>query len=441
MSKISIIVPTYNLGGQVIKTLTSLERQSYKDFEVIVVNDGSTDDTQTLLETYARLGSPFPLKTINQGHLGANISRNNGFKYATGDYLLFLDADKNLVESALDDFRRVLDSHYQLAFVYCDFVKDGIEHKDKDFDEENLRSGKFFIDSCSMIRREYFPGFDENLKRLQDWDLWLSIIDKNGTGVHLGKVLFETSSREGDITSTEDLKEASNYIRKKHIKQTGLMSGLVDIIILRFNTPEFDVPCLDSIIKNTDYPFYQLTVFDNYYPRFTLSKVWNILTKKSLGEYICLLNNDTRVYKGWLRKMVEVFTREQNVGAVGPSTNQCYSPQKIEKRKDVPTEYEVVDFLNTFGKTFQLSGFCLLFPKRIWLEVGGFNEKFGLYAQENEFLHRVQKAGYKTLWRKDAYIWHYGEASGKKMTKNESLDIEKEREKGNRLYQQVVNSH
>ena len=159
-----------------------------------------------------------------------------------------------------------------------------------------------------------------------------------------------------------------------------------------------------------------------------------------MGDYICLLNNDTRVVRGWLKKMVEVFDREQNVGAVGPSTNQCCSPQKIEKRKNVPTKYELVDFEQEFGKNFQLSGFCLVFPKRIWTEVGGFNEKFRLYAQENEFLHRIQKVRYKTYWRKDAFIWHYGEASGKKMVENGELNIDEEREIGNKLYQQIINN-
>ena len=159
-----------------------------------------------------------------------------------------------------------------------------------------------------------------------------------------------------------------------------------------------------------------------------------MLIEKSMAEYICLLNNDTIVYKGWLKKLIDVL-KDDSVGAVGPSTNQCHTPQKVDK---IYKQKELVDFGKEYNGKLQLSGFCLLFPKRIWEEVGGFNEKFGFYAQENEFLLRVQRSGYKTIWRKDAYVWHKGEASGQKLAKEEGFDIAKERELGNRLYQKAL---
>lgn len=217
--------------------------------------------------------------------------------------------------------------------------------------------------------------------------------------------------------------------------KTTVQKGLVDIIILRFNTPDYDIECVRAIIEKTAYPAYQITLFDNYGPRFPLSKIWNMLIDKSFGEYICLLNNDTFPRPHWLRRMIEVFEKEEGVGAVGPSTNQCHSPQKIEGPFD---SYSVVDFEKTYGKTFQLSGFCLVFPKDVWIEVGGFSEEFGFYAQENEFLHRVQMAGYRTLWRKDAYVWHVGEASVRKEAEKEGLDIAEERRRGNILYQEAL---
>lgn len=222
--------------------------------------------------------------------------------------------------------------------------------------------------------------------------------------------------------------------------KTTVQKGLVDTIILRFNTPNYDIRCIRAMIENTKYPQYQITLLDNYIPRFPLSTIWNMLIDKSFGEYICLLNNDTQPQEGWLTKLVEVFEKEERVGAVGPSTNQCHSPQKIKTpslavRTDL---YSIVDFEKTYGKTFQLSGFCILFPKEVWVEVGGFDENFGFYAQENEFLHRVQMAGYRTLWRKDAYVWHAGEASVRKVAEKEGLDIAEERRRGNILYQEAL---
>jgi len=214
-----------------------------------------------------------------------------------------------------------------------------------------------------------------------------------------------------------------------------IQKGLIDIIILRFNTPEYDVGCVKAIIENTKYLGYQITLFDNYIPRFPLSEIWNILIENSLGEYICLLNNDTKPAEGWLTKLVEIFEKEQGVGVVGPSTNQCRSPQKVKTPFD---SYAIVDFEQTYCKIFQLSGFCILFPKVVWSRVGGFDEEFGFYAQENEFQHRVQMAGYRTLWRKDAYVWHAGETSIGKEAKEGRFDIAEERKRGNLLYQQAL---
>lgn len=213
------------------------------------------------------------------------------------------------------------------------------------------------------------------------------------------------------------------------------MKDLVDIIILRFNTPEYDIGCVKAIIENTTYPQYQITLFDNYWRRFPLSEIWNLLIDRSLGEYICLLNNDTKPAEGWLMKLREVFEKEEIVGAVGPSTNQCHSPQKVAAPSD---SYAVIDFEETYGKQFQLSGFCLLFPKVLWTEVGGFDEGFGFYAQENEFLHQIQRFGHRTLWRKDAYVWHAGEASVRKEAEKGLLDVAEERKKGNALYQEAL---
>lgn len=435
---ISIIIPTYNCGRFLIKTLVALEQQSYKDFEVIIVDDGSTDDTQGLLDQYQRLVPPFPITRIKQEHQGNNTARNVGFDHSKGSYLLFLDADKILKADALGIYLESLKKNPHKVYAYCNYERDGVLHKCEPFNTEKLKTGELLIDTCSLVKKEKFLKFDPKLKRLQDRDLWLTLLGNGAEGVFINNVLFETFSREGDITSSEDLQKAEQYIQKKHKQHKygkHALKGLVDIIILRFNIPEYDKRCVEAVINNTCYPFCKITLFDNYYSRFTLSKIWNILIQNSIGEFICLLNNDTRPSKEWLSKMLKVFEKEKGVGAVGPSTNQCKTPQKV---RVPPVRYEIVDFEKQYKKDAQLSGFCLLFPKQVWKEVGGFDERFGFYAQENEFLHRVQKAGYKTIWRKDAYVWHKGEASGRKLEKEEGFDVQAERKKGHKLYKKML---
>ena len=197
-----------------------------------------------------------------------------------------------------------------------------------------------------------------------------------------------------------------------------------DIIILKYNYPQVEKNCIRSVITNTA-ESYNLTVVDNWHFKENIAKIWNKLIKNSLSDYICLLNSDTKVYKGWLKKMLAVFKKMDRVGCVGPSTNSSKNPQS-----QTPPEETMVDF-SQYGD-YVLSGFCLVFPKKVWQEVGGFPEDFGFYGQEVAFIDKIKVAGYKQIWRTDAFVWHKGSASVKKS----GMDELKERRLGRQKYQE-----
>ena len=439
---ISVIVPAFNCGDHLIKTLMSLEGQSFKDFEVIIVDDGSTDNTQKLLDQYLRLVPPFLIKRVIQEHRGANVARNEGFKQSKGEYVLFLDADKILKTPALENFLKALLKHPKAAYVYSRFMRDGVANESHEFDAELLRKHNY-IDCCSLIRRGKFPFFDPRLKRMQDWDLWLTMLERGDTGVLLKETLFDTVTRSGDITSTEDLDAAAKFIRRKFKHKAEKSEkplakldpvGLVDIFIVRYGTPKSDKACFTALLSNTEYLNYRMIWYNNFYKKYPLSKVWNMLIGESSAEYICLLHTDTKVAPGWLTKLVETLASKGG-GAVGPSTNECWTSQKVYKYSKTK---ELVDFQKEYGKAFQLSDFCLVFPRRVWEEVGGFNEDFDLHA-ETEFLHKVQEANYKTVWRKDAYVWHKGGGSSKKRQREDKgFDILAEKRRANKLYAKAI---
>ena len=94
-SEISIIIPAYNAGKFIENTLKKLEHQSFKNFEILIVNDGSTDDTQLVVENFMSK-TILNIKLINQENKGEGEARNMGLKYANGEYILFLDADDYL---------------------------------------------------------------------------------------------------------------------------------------------------------------------------------------------------------------------------------------------------------------------------------------------------------------------------------------------------------
>lgn len=92
MAKISVIIPAHNVENYIEKTLKSLTLQTFKDFEVIIVNDGSTDNTENQVKSILR-NADFPWKLLRQQNQGVSVARNNGLIEANGEYVCFLDGD------------------------------------------------------------------------------------------------------------------------------------------------------------------------------------------------------------------------------------------------------------------------------------------------------------------------------------------------------------
>jgi len=117
----SIIIPAYNVEKYIEKTLDSLEIQSYKSVEIIIINDGSTDNTLTVIEKKSAVTS-FKYKILNQKNSGVSVARNNGMLKAEGRFIIFLDGDDYVEENYLQIFHDTLiDTESELAI--CKYKK------------------------------------------------------------------------------------------------------------------------------------------------------------------------------------------------------------------------------------------------------------------------------------------------------------------------------
>lgn len=197
MDLISIIIPVYNHLSELKKTLQSINLQSYQNFEVIIVDDGSIQKVQ---ENINIKDYNFNIFFLRQENKGAPAARNRGFDVSKGDYVIFWDADVIASKSFLEKMLNRLKSNPQANYVYSDYYYGAKKIIAGQFSEEKLRQNNFIM-TTSLIRRNDFPYFDESLKRFQDWDLWLTMLKNEKYGVYVSEFLFFIIPHKNGISS------------------------------------------------------------------------------------------------------------------------------------------------------------------------------------------------------------------------------------------------
>ena len=190
---VSIIVACYNQGKYISETLDSILQQTYRDFECIVINDGSNDNTEDVIQDY--LLKDRRLKYIYQENQGVCIARNRAIIESKGKYILCLDADDKISNEYVGLCVEELDNDDSLTLVTCNYRYFGCSSQIvyvESYSIEKLMGHNLFI-NCSMFRRRDFDkvnGFNLNMKDgLEDWDFWLSILKCKGkvkclNGIH-----------------------------------------------------------------------------------------------------------------------------------------------------------------------------------------------------------------------------------------------------------------
>ncbi|MDO8505082.1 MAG: glycosyltransferase family A protein [bacterium] len=231
---ISIIIPAYNAERTIEKCLASIFAQTFREFTVIVVDDGSTDKTlETMERAISRLRNrEIVLSVVSQENRGAQAARNKGWQEiqkcrhsersrsavknlmhdGTGsfaaaqddkkcNYILFCDADIVLRPDCLEKMVRTLEAHPDASYAYSSFRFGWKKFKLWPFSAARLKQMPY-IHTTSLIRVEHFPetGWDESVKRLQDWDLWLTMLEQWHIGVWIPKVLFTVVNTKGTMS-------------------------------------------------------------------------------------------------------------------------------------------------------------------------------------------------------------------------------------------------
>lgn len=237
---VSIIIPTYNSSKFIEGAIESAINQTYKNIEIIVIDDGSTDNTLELLKKYKNI------HVITQTNKGVAAARNAGIEIASGDYIAILDSDDRWMKNRLEIMIPLIEKSK------CDLIISNYYYVDENRNKISLSpvlSEKYSIPSfeeqykmllwkainfTTMIVRadkiKLAGGYDESLRgEAEDYDLWLRLLRDGSTYTYVDEPLVEYMLRSGSLSKnySKNRKRALKKIFAKHEDKVGLIKTYI----------------------------------------------------------------------------------------------------------------------------------------------------------------------------------------------------------------------
>ncbi|MCK9224719.1 MAG: glycosyltransferase family 2 protein [Candidatus Muirbacterium halophilum] len=194
MNRVSIIIPCYNHAEYLEETIISAFHQTYKNIEIIVVNDGSDYENEKKIRGIEKKFSSVTFYHINNS--GLSNARNYGIEKSTGRYIFPLDSDDLIHETFIEKAVDIMGKYNDVGIVYANFRYFGASEEERIcnvFTESSLIMNNY-ISACSMFRKkdwELCGGYKSNMEYgMEDWDLWVSIAELGKKAYKINEILF-----------------------------------------------------------------------------------------------------------------------------------------------------------------------------------------------------------------------------------------------------------
>lgn len=187
---VSVIVPLYNMESFIEETLQSISASTYPNYEIVVMDDGSTDASLSIARHFAAANHHVTIQVLTQPNQGASEARNNAIRQAHGAYILPIDADDLVSPDYISQAVEILERHTDVLVVGCEVEMFGNTNRRIDYPSFSLQrlARKNMIAAPSMYRKadwERAGGYCKEIKGREDWDFWLSIFAEGGQFVRL----------------------------------------------------------------------------------------------------------------------------------------------------------------------------------------------------------------------------------------------------------------
>lgn len=479
MPKFSIIVPLFRTPARLFTEMfESVLKQSYQNWELVLVNASPEIDElrRQVEDACARDGRVLcvPLKD----NLGISENTNAGIAAATGDFIGFFDHDDIIEPNLLFEYVRAINEHPDTDLLYCD--EDKIDESGSlsapffktDFSIDELRSSNY-VCHLLCIRRTLLEQLAPNTSEFdgaQDHNLTLEASEKARHIHHVPRVLYHwrvtANSTAGNANSKPYASEAGKRAVQAHLDRMGIRAKvslsnrpftyvvhylppdnnpLVSVVIPTSDHSNMLEPCVRSILEKTTYANYEIILVDNNsrekateacYERlvelgggrvrverfngtFNFSSIVNFGASRSRGEYLLLLNNDTRVITPeWMSRMLGISTREE-VGAVGC---RLYYPDETTQHAGIVVSgmgagHLFLDFPRGSHGYFNLAdtqralsavtAACMMVRRNVFDEVGGFDEELAVAYNDVDFCLKLREKNLLVVYTPEVELYHY----------------------------------
>jgi len=482
--KISVLIPVYKVKIPYFEEcLRSVSQQIYKNWEICVVDDCSNmpEITETIIQFQKK--HPGKIRTAsNSRNLHISLTSNECLKLATGDYIALLDHDDRLYPNSLAEVVRYINLHNEPEILYSDertITGNGAKRHLAYFKPDwspFMHLCMNYTTHLSVYKRELIEkigGFRQGFEGSQDHDLMLRAVENTSKAVvHIPLCLYQWRAHEestaasisakpyaaiaGEKAVTEALQrrgrpckveyepETHHYRLRFALRQP---NPLVSIIIPSKNGFDLIKTCLESLFQLTTYQNYEVIISDNgsddsrcldlysrmaiEYPTqfksvvepspFNFGRQVNRGVARAQGEYLVILNNDTKVITpGWIEEMLTLAQFEE-IGAVGCKlldqndqlqhagvlaagrTIAVHAGNFLERSHNL-----YCNVLNTIHEVTAVTGACLMISTAKFLSVGGFDE---IYLPNGygdiELCLKLKEKGYSHLYTPYAELYHY----------------------------------
>jgi glycosyltransferase involved in cell wall biosynthesis len=426
--KVSVIVPCFNHGRYLRDCITSVAAQNYRHLEVIVVNDGSTDDSKEVAEACLQEFPQLRIRIVTQANSGQPaIARNAGIRLARGEFILPLDADDQIDSGYLGKGMRTFEGNDGVDVVFADMLvcnQYGQQRKSAGkLDRDALKQSNQFA-YCSLFRKslwEKIGGYRENIRGYEDWDFWLAaslagaqgaylpaiglVFNERIDGVYAQTIVQHTACvaqlRLNNPTafSSAELHESRIILTNPGAEKRNIVVSVViacapgdahlreavnsvftqtyrhwEIVIVNANGPDEPGRTARELVRS--YPKERIRLLGGR--QGNAAEARNAGVQAARGKYILTLDPEDKLHPEILAKGAALLDRSAAVGIAYSDWHVFGANNRLQRAPDY--NYQAL------CTTFQAIACTSLFRKEAWTAAGGFNREMESAFLDWDFL-------------------------------------------------------